>query len=258
MSKRSEGAEKKYRQNAEKGDPVAQFYLGHAYYLDAEETNDYAEALTWIRKAAAQDYGIALAHLGSMYKSGSGVPLDLAESKSWFRKAAEQGHSHDQYEYATMCWNGDFGTHDAKEAEVWLLKAAEQGMPEAHMALGDFYSDSFLTRPTRKDCIKGYMWHTLAALQDKPGHPPEASRTARDRIAEDMTPEQVTEAENRVQLWLEEHSDVMGEDLVTHWRERVADPLKPLTPEEDAEAMARIDALLESIKKNQAGPDSDS
>ncbi len=57
---------------------------------------------------------------------------------------------------------------------------------------------------------------------------------------------------------MEEHSDVMGEDLVSHWRERVADPLKPLTPEEDAEAKARLEALMESIKKNQAGPDSDS
>ncbi len=72
-----------------------------------------------------------------------------------------------------------------------------------------------------------------------------------------MTPEQVTEAENRVQLWLEEHSDVMGEDLVTHWRKRVADPLKPLTPEEAAEEMAGFDALMESIKKKQAGSDSD-
>jgi len=257
MSKRSERAEKKYREDAEKGDPVAQFNLGHAYYRDAEETQDYAEALTWIRKAAAQDYGLALAQLGYIYHFGSGVPVDPAESKSWFRKAAEQGDPHDQYQYATMCWNGDFGSHDAKEAEVWWLKAGEQGMPEAHMALGDFYFDLWGTRP-RLDCINGYIWHTLAALQNKPGHPPEAARTSRDRIAGDMTPEQVTEAEDRVQLWLEEHSDVMGEDLVTHWRERVADPLKPLTPEEIAEQQARLEALMKSINKNSKRFDEDS
>ncbi len=73
-----------------------------------------------------------------------------------------------------------------------------------------------------------------------------------------MTPEQVTEAEDRVQLWLEEHSDVMGEDLVTHWRERVADPLKPLTPEEIAEQQARLEALMKSINKNSKRFDEDS
>lgn len=257
MSKRSDRAEKKYRRDAEKGDPVAQFNLGHAYYLEAEETHDYAKALTWIKKSAAQDYRAALAHLGYMYNSGSGIPFDLVESKLWFGKAAEQGDPHDQYTYATMCWNGDFGTHDAEEAEVWWLKAAEHGMPEAHMALGVFYSDFWHTRAMR-DRINGYIWHTLAALQDKPGHPPEAARTARDRIAEDMTPEQVTEAEDRVQSWLEEHSEVMGEDLVTHWRERVADPIKPLTPEEATEADARIEALMASIKKNKKRFDRDS
>jgi TPR repeat protein len=257
MSKRSERAEKKYRQDADRGDPVAQFYLGHAYSLDAEETQDYTEALIWIRKAAAQDYELALAHLGYLYHSGCGVSVDLAESKSWFRKAAEQGDSHHEYTYATMCWNGDFGARDAKEAEVWWLKAAEQGMPEAHMALGGFYGDFWGTRPIL-DCMKSYMWHTLAALQDKPGHLPEAARTARDRIAQDMSPEQVAEAEDRVQLWLEEHSEVMGKDLVSHWRERVADPLEPRTPEEAAEAMAEIEASLKSIEKKFKRFDRDS
>jgi TPR repeat protein len=248
MSKRSERAEKKYRQDAERGDPVAQFNLGHAYYLDAKKTGDYANALSLIHKSAAQGYGTALSHLGYMHLSGSGVPLDLTEAKSWFRKAAEQGTSHHQYTYATMCWNGDFGTQDAKEAEVWWLKAAEQGMPEAHMALGIFYADFWRTRPIQ-DCIKSYMWHTLAALQDKPGHPPEAARTARDRVAEDMSQEEVAEAEDRVQLWLEEHSEVMGKDLVTHWRKRIAEPLKPLTPEEVAEAQAQLRESLRKIAK---------
>lgn len=256
MSKRIEKAENMYRKDADRGDSVAEFNLGHAYYRDAKETHDYSEALILIRRAAAQGYGIALSQLGYMYLLGSGVPIDLTESKSWFRKAAEHGDPSHQFNYATMCWNGDFGPSDAEEAELWWLKAAEQGMPEAHMALGDSYADFWRIRPPR-DTIQGYMWHTLAALQRKPGHPPEAARTSRDRIAEDMTPEQVAKAEDRVQLWLEEHANVMGEDLVSHWRERVADPVKPLTPGEAEEAMARFDALIRSTKKDQDGSNSD-
>ncbi len=63
MSKRSVKAEKEYGFDAKNGDPVAQFNLGHAYYLDAEDVNECAEALTWVRKAASQDYDYAMAHL---------------------------------------------------------------------------------------------------------------------------------------------------------------------------------------------------
>ncbi len=238
MSKRRERAEKKYRQDAERGDPVAQFNLGHAYYLDAETTQDCAEALDLIRKAAEQNHASALAQLGYVYLLGNGVAADPTESKSWFLKAAEQGRPHDQFQYATMCWNGDFGSHDADEANVWWLKAAEHGMPEAHHALGGFYADPWGTGPKR-DLLKGYMWYTLAALQDVPGHSPQASRTARDEITEDMTPEQIVEAEDHVQSWLEEHSDVMSDGLVTNWRKRIAEPLEPLTPEELEEIARR-------------------
>ena len=74
-----------------------------------------------------------------------------------------------------------------------------------------------------------------------------------------MTPESIIEAENRVQVWLEEHSDVVGEDLVSHWRERIADSLDHRTPDGAAEANAgiealnaRIAALTESFKKKLA------
>lgn len=248
MSRRSDKAEKKYRRNAEMGDPVAQFYLGHAYYLDAKEASDIAHALIWIRKAADQDYDVALAHLGYMHLLGYGVPVDCSEARSWFRKAAEQGDAHHQYTYGTMCWNGDFGPLDPKEAETWWLKAAEQAMAEAHWALGCYYTEGPRTRPVR-NCIKGYMWYTLAALQDKPGHSPEAARTARDRVAENMTSKQVAEAENRVQGWLEEHSKLVSEDLIKHWRERIADPLKPLTPKEAAKARARFRKTMEKLSR---------
>lgn len=259
MSIRRRMVEKKYRRDAEKGDPVAQFKLGHAGYLDAKKTkkaNAYAEAVVWIRRAAAQNYAVALAHLGYMHFFGNGVPKDLAESKSWFRKAAEQGDPHYQYTYSAMCWNGDFGVKDVKEAEIWMLKAADQGMAEAHWALGNFHSD-FLRSTSAQDRIQGYMWHTLAALQDEPGHSAEAARTMRDRIAENMTAEQVAEAEDRVQIWLQEHADVMGEDLVTHWRSRIADPLKPLTPEEAKKEKARLEALMDWVRKGLDGSDHD-
>jgi TPR repeat protein len=261
MSKRIERAEKRYRKDAEKGEPAAQFSLGHAYYLEALEANDYAVALHWIHKAAAQNYDYALANLGYMHELGEGVVLDLAQSQSWFRRAAEQGDRFHQHQYATLCWNGDFSQHDyltsdglyspqdPSESEIWWLKAANQGSPFAQDALGRYYSGWMCAEPKWKNCVAAYMWLTLAALQDEPGHNQKASRSQRNQEAEEMTPEQIAEAEDLVQSWMNERAEEMGGDLVVHWRERVAEPL---TEEEIAEARVQVEAFA---KKFADGPE---
>lgn len=238
-----ETAEKEFREAAEQGDPSAQFYLGHAHFMQAHETaRDYEIGLTWIRKAAAQNFDQALSLLGYLHKCGEAVPRDLAASRNWYLKAAEQGHVNHQNNYATLCHNGDFGVRDYGEAEVWLLKAAEQGSADAHDALGQLYS-GFLGPKEFYDPVKSYTWYTLAALQDHPGHSRKAARTARDHVAESMKPDQIAEAENRVQSWLRRHPNVMDEDMAEAWRDRIADPLSPEDIEKarrDAEAYMHL------------------
>jgi TPR repeat protein len=51
---------------------------------------DYAEAMRWFRKSAAQEEVSAQNNLGLMYREGKGVAQDLAESLKWLRKAAAQ------------------------------------------------------------------------------------------------------------------------------------------------------------------------
>ena len=50
---------------------------------------DYAEAVSWFRKAAEQNFPEAERNLGGMYLSGLGVEKDPAEGMKWIRKAAE-------------------------------------------------------------------------------------------------------------------------------------------------------------------------
>ena len=243
MSMDIETAEKEFRKAAEQGDPSAQFYLGHAHFMQAHETNgDYETGLTWIRKAAAQNFDQALSLLGYLYQCGEAVPHDLAASRNWYLKAAEQGHVNHQTSYAVSCYNGDFGTRDFGEAEIWFLKAAEQGSAGAHQDLGGLYS-GFLGPKEFCDLVKSYFWYTLASLQDQPGHSPKLARKARDHVAESMKPEQIAEAENRVQSWLQEHTDVMGVEMAEVWRDRVADPLSPEDMEklrQDAQASMHL------------------
>jgi TPR repeat protein len=59
-------------------------------------TQDYAQALSWYRKAAAQGSSHAEWNLGRLYQEGLGVPPDLAAAIEHYRRAARAGHSASQ------------------------------------------------------------------------------------------------------------------------------------------------------------------
>ena len=84
------------RAQAAAGDAVAQFSLGSLLYSGAADT---AQAIDWLRKAAAQRYAPAEYHLGQLYDFGFGVPADDATGaglvppsrRSWQRERSAHG-----------------------------------------------------------------------------------------------------------------------------------------------------------------------
>lgn len=56
-------------------------------------SQDYAEAMKWYLKAAAQDDAQAEFNIGHLYQQGLGVNRDNTEARNWFRKAAAKGNS---------------------------------------------------------------------------------------------------------------------------------------------------------------------
>ena len=52
---------------------------------------DPAQALTWFRKSADQEYPPAEFNMGVLYAAGTGVPRDLEQAVEWYRKAAARG-----------------------------------------------------------------------------------------------------------------------------------------------------------------------
>ena len=56
-----------------------------------ENTQNYAKALEWYRKAAEQGYAFAQSCLGVMYRDGKGVSKNFRKAKECFRKAVDQG-----------------------------------------------------------------------------------------------------------------------------------------------------------------------
>ena len=141
--------------------------------------------------------------LGWMYYKGQGVPRDYKEAAKWFRKeakqyrkAAEQGDGKAQLVLAERYSNGEGVPKDYAEATKWLRKAAESGYPEAQYHLGRLYAQGVLEFDVSKDIVEAHKWWSLAAAQ---GH--EKASEERDKIVQDMTEDQIAEAERRVREW---------------------------------------------------------
>lgn len=106
---------------------------------------EFAEAVSWYRKAAEHGHAEALAHLGTCYTFGWGVTRDTAKAAQWysravksFRTAAEHGDASAQCKLGNCYQHGQLGVpQDHAEAVTWYQRAVEQGHADAQCGLGD-------------------------------------------------------------------------------------------------------------------------
>ena len=113
---------------AEAENAPAQYNLGVMYENGFGVQQDYAEAVTWYRKAAVQGLPLAEYTLGFIYEKGFGVQQDYAEAVTWYRKAAVQRLPLAEYTLGWMYYDGLGVSRDYGEAMRWFRKAAEQGL----------------------------------------------------------------------------------------------------------------------------------
>ena len=78
---------------AEAGDPIAQYNLGLLYLDGHGVPQSPAEAASWFRRAAEQDYTEAQHNLGAMYGSGQGVKRDYVQAYKWLNICAAKGNT---------------------------------------------------------------------------------------------------------------------------------------------------------------------
>jgi hypothetical protein len=157
---------KEIRRAADQGDASAQYRVGRMYEGGIGVTQDSAEAVRWYRKAAEQGMATAQFELAISYNFGTGVPKDDAQAVKWYRMVAEQGNSR----LATI----------AQWAIGWKYEAG-QGVPRSY--------------------VEAYTWYNIAA-----GSSAGKDIVARDpftRIAPQMTPAQIADAQERAREWME-------------------------------------------------------
>ncbi len=138
---------------------------GQDFYagLAAVKRGDYAAALKEWKPLAEQGDARAQANLGNMYSEGRGVPQDDAQAVAWYRRSADQGHAFAQFVLGVIYEEGTVVAQDYVQAHMWFSLAAAQG---------------------------GFVVLGL-----------EMATVSRDLLAEEMTPEQIAEAQRLAREW---------------------------------------------------------
>jgi len=203
------------RARAEAGDAEAQYRLARLYTIPWDFSGiapangeavpdvpmDDVEAARWFRLAADQGHVLAQTDLAIRYENGRGVPQDAAEAVRWYRLAADQGYADAQFSLGARYGNGSGVPEDDAEAARWMRLAADQGHVNAQYTLGRRYEND---PGVPQDYVQAHMWYNLVASRQTVGFPGGFRHTAaeaRDRVADLMTPTQITEPQRLATEW---------------------------------------------------------
>ena len=131
--------------------------------------------------------------LGLRYEKGSGVPQNYQEAVRWFRQSAMEGSPDAQYKLCELSERGTGLPQDYQEALRLCGLAADQGHGHAMFVLGRLYH---MAHGVPQDFVRAHMWYNLATAN---GYG--EAKKWRDRIADDMSPKQIAEAQKMAREW---------------------------------------------------------
>ena len=154
-------------------------------------------SLAELKQKAEQGDSKAQFNLGVIHAHGKDVPQDYQEAARWFRLAVEQGHAEAQFDLGVIHEHGRGVLQDYQEAARWYRAAADQGLSSGQYNLGVMYDDG---RGVTQDYIQAHKWYNLAASKSA-GKVREAAAKNRDSVANQMTREQIAEAQRLAREW---------------------------------------------------------
>ena len=217
---------------ARAGDPVAQMELARMYYQGDVVGRDMEQCLLWLNVAADQKHPDALNTLGQFYLSGHGVEKDEARGLAliteaaeldhpksqaylafaygkgvgvqpdagkfllWVQRAAKNNDAASQFNLAILKLTGNLVDQDVSGARDLLGRSANQGYTEAQAILGEFLARGIQGEP---DLVEACKWFAIAGAK---GH--QRANAFLMEIVKSMTKEEMDEAADRANKWLEE------------------------------------------------------
>nr|WP_315489390.1 tetratricopeptide repeat-containing serine protease family protein [uncultured Rhodoferax sp.] len=158
-------------------------------------TPNKAASFEWFLRAAEQGQSSAQNWVGVLHDSGDGVEKNAFEAIKWYRKAALQLEPNAQRNLGVRYAMGQGVARDDAEALKWLLSAAYLRDAVALEWVGSFYEHG---RSVVPDPLAAYMWYSLLLAREPAST---SGKTALARVAEKLTPAQITEAQTKAKQW---------------------------------------------------------
>jgi TPR repeat protein/Flp pilus assembly protein TadD len=147
-----------YFEAAEKGDAEAQFWMGVAYVQS--QPPDFAKAAQYYRKAAAQNYALAITNLALLYQYGLGVEKkDPARVFELYNQAAKLGEKGAEVTVGNSYYYGEGVSRDLVQAREWWRKAAQHGDA---LGMGHYAASLLSGEGGPPDFTGSYLWYLMA------------------------------------------------------------------------------------------------
>lgn len=143
------------RPAAQAGDAAVQWQLGQMLQWGRRK-----EALTWLRKAAAQGHEEALLQLANMLLQDPAPEENQKEAVRWLRKAAERGSLKATVALGDTLFLRIAGVANQRQGVTWYRRAAEKGDASAQERLG---MALHLGMGVERDASQAYVWSLKAA-----------------------------------------------------------------------------------------------
>ena len=189
-----------FRFAAEEGDAYGQYILGELYdKAGLGLPQNHVLSAKWYRLAVEQGNASGQNNLGFAYEMGQGVQRDYVEAVKWYRLAVEQDHAFAQNNLGYMYEHGQGVGQDHVEALKLYRRSAEQNNPYGQRSLGHMYESGL---GVKRDDVQAYKWFSLAfARLPSSDEIRELADDDRARVAMNMTPAQIAEAEKLAAEW---------------------------------------------------------
>ena len=159
------------RAAALRGSHYAEFEVGRFYRAGYLKAPDYAQAMTWFRRAAAAGYGPADQSIGAMYEAGEGVPADLGQAGSHYERAADLGVSAAIQRMGELYRDGQGVPADLVTAYMWFSIGARIGVPESENALETLKPKCTQEQRQMAEArTNAWIAGHASAMEQKPGH----------------------------------------------------------------------------------------
>ncbi|CAG8572833.1 18306_t:CDS:2 [Dentiscutata erythropus] len=133
-----------FKHHADKGNEIAEFYVG--YYLNAGDRGveqNKELAVEYLRRSAEKNVPDAQLRYGVALLNGEGVVKSVENDKiavENLQRAAKYGNSNAMFNYGDLLINGAHGVkQDLEEGEHWMKQAHKKGHPYAYKKLADRY-----------------------------------------------------------------------------------------------------------------------